>query len=203
MAKFQETVERLCEEGRRQGLDISKVTAQDVLADLVASTAAALGIRENTYVRSHLPNVNLADLVDHLKEADDAQKREVAEASPAVVSLENTGRLIASLAQAVRCVSINHDHLTQGRHDKWEAIGVLDDASNCLTLLGEALTNSHTSDQGTTVLWNDESVVYARRALTQTLANIRDGGWTFAHGPQLDADVATRMNADLSLLPPA
>lgn len=27
-----------------------------------------------------------------------------------------------------------------------------------------------------------------------------DGGWTFAHGPQLDADVTTRMNADLKLL---
>ncbi|MFJ6199103.1 hypothetical protein [Micromonospora sp. NPDC092111] len=54
----------------------------------------------------------------------------------------------------MRCVSLNHDRLTTGRRDKWEAVGVL------------------------------------------------DGGWTFAHGPQLDADVATRMNADLKILPP-
>ncbi|MEU8332216.1 hypothetical protein AB0J14_35405 [Micromonospora arborensis] len=201
MTKFQEAVERLREESRRRGLDISEVTAQDILADLVTSTAATLGIREETYVRSHLPNVDLADLVTHLSQADDAQRREVAEASPAVVSMQDTGRLIASLAQAVRCVSLNHERLAQGHRDKWEAVGVLDDASNCLTLLGEAVSNSHTSAQGTAVLWSDESVVYARRALTQTITNIRDGGWTFAHGPQLDADVTTRMNADLKLLP--
>ncbi|MEU9507837.1 hypothetical protein AB0D32_16355 [Micromonospora sp. NPDC048170] len=202
MTKFQEAVERLREEGCHRGLDIPAVTAQDILADLVTTTAATLGIREETYVRSHLANVDLADLVTRLKQADDAQKREVADASPAVIKLEDTGRLIASLAQAVRCVSLNHDRLTTGRRDKWEAVGVLDDASNCLTLLGEAVTNSHTTAQGTAVLWNDESVVYARRALTQTITNIRDGGWTFAHGPQLDADVATRMNADLKILPP-
>ncbi|GIJ08462.1 hypothetical protein ACFFMR_26190 [Micromonospora andamanensis] len=202
MVKFQEAVERLREESRHRDIDISDVAAQDILADLVTSTAAALGIREDTFVRSHLPNVDLADLAAHLKQADDAQKRELAEASPAVVSLENTGRLIASLAQAVRCVSLNHDQLAQGRRDKWTAVAVLDDASNCLTLLGEAVTNSHTTGRGTAVLWNDESVVYARRALTQTISNIRNGGWTFAHGPQLDADVVSRMNDDLSLLPP-
>ncbi|MFJ6199104.1 hypothetical protein [Micromonospora sp. NPDC092111] len=98
MTKFQEAVERLREEGRRRGLDIPTVTAQDIFADLLTSTAATLGIREETYVRSHLPNVDLADLVNHLKQADDAQKREVADASPAVVSMEDTGRLIASLA---------------------------------------------------------------------------------------------------------
>ncbi|MET7948996.1 hypothetical protein ACGFIE_00275 [Micromonospora sp. NPDC049275] len=37
-------------------------------------------------------------------------------------------------------------------------------------------------------------------ALTPSLTNIRDGGWTFAHGPP-DADVTTRTNADLKLLP--
>ncbi|MBM0274034.1 hypothetical protein [Micromonospora tarensis] len=201
MTKFQEAVDRLREESRRRGLDISEVTAQDILADLVTSTAATLGVREETYVRSHLPNVDLADLVTHLSQANDAQRREVAEASPAIVSMQDTGRLIASLAQAVRCVSLNHERLAQGHRGKWEAVGVLDDASNCLTLLGEAVSNSHTSAQGTAVLWSDESVVYARRALTQAISNIRDGGWTFAHGPQLDADVATRMNADLKLLP--
>ncbi|MDG4794976.1 hypothetical protein [Micromonospora sp. WMMD1082] len=200
MMNFQQTVARLREEGHRHGLDISAATAEDILADLVTNNATVLGIRKETFVRSHLLNVDLADLVAHLKQADDAQKREVADASPAVVSVENTGRLIASLAQAVRCVSLNHDRLTHGHRDKWEAVGVLDDASNCLTLLGEAVSNSHTTAHGTAVLWSDESVVYARRALKQTINNLREGGWTFAHGPQLDADVATRMNADLKIL---
>ncbi|KAB1925807.1 hypothetical protein F8280_11065 [Micromonospora noduli] len=73
----------------------------------------------------------------------------------------------------------NHERLAQVRRDKWEAVGVLDDASNCLTLLGEAVSNSHTSAQGTAVLWSDESVVCARRALTRTIDNLRDGGWAF------------------------
>ncbi|MBM0240345.1 hypothetical protein JNW88_30535 [Micromonospora sp. ATA32] len=201
MTKFQQTVERLREEGRRQGLDIPTATASDILADLVTDNSAALGIREEAFVRSHLPAIDLTNLAAHLKQADDVQKREVAAASPAVISMEGTGRLIASLAQAVRCVSLNHERLAQGRRDKWEALGVLDDASNCLTLLGEAVSNSHTSVQGAAVLWSDESVVYARRALTRTIANLRDGGWTFAHGLELDAEVGTRMGADLKILP--
>ncbi|MET7951059.1 hypothetical protein [Micromonospora sp. NPDC005324] len=202
MTKFQQTVERLRDEGQRHGLDISASTAQSVLAELVTTNAATLGIREDTFVRSHLPAIDIAGLVTHLRHANDAQEREVTNASPAVLNMAATGRLIASLAQAVRCVSLNHDRLTQGDHDKWEAVGVLDDASNCLTLLGEAVSNSHTTAQGDVVLCSDESVVYARRALTQTIANLRRGGWTFAHGRQLDADVAACMTADLKLLSP-
>ncbi|MEV0003456.1 hypothetical protein AB0H28_14370 [Micromonospora sp. NPDC050980] len=201
MTKFQQTVDRLRDEGQRHGLDISASTAQNVLAELVTTNAATLGIREETFVRSHLSAIDIADLVTHIKHANDAQEREVTNASPAVLSIAATGRLIASLAQAVRCVSLNHDRLTHGHHDKWEAVGVLDDASNCLTLLGEAVSNSHTTAQGDAVLCSGESVVYARRALSQTVTNLRRGAWTFAHGPQLDADVAARMTADLKILP--
>ncbi|MCF0095637.1 hypothetical protein B0E54_04499 [Micromonospora sp. MH99] len=68
---------------------------------------------------------HLSQLVTHLSQADDAQKRGMADASHAVVSMEDTGRPIASLAQAVRCLNLNlnlnlnHERLAQGHHDKW------------------------------------------------------------------------------------
>jgi hypothetical protein len=54
MTRFQQTVARLREEGRRRGLDISAATARDILADFVTNSAAALGVRGETFVRSHL-----------------------------------------------------------------------------------------------------------------------------------------------------
>ncbi|MFY1659199.1 hypothetical protein [Micromonospora sp. WMMD1274] len=98
MRNRQQTVERLHEECRRQGLDISVAAAQDILAALVTTPADMLGIREEIFVRSHLSPVGVADLVAHVEQADDAQKREVAAACLAVVSLEGAGRVIASLA---------------------------------------------------------------------------------------------------------
>jgi hypothetical protein len=194
-------VERLRDECRGKGVDLSPAAAEEVLIDLVRNMANTLGVREETILRSYLANVDVAELATSLKHADEEQKREVADASPAVLSIENTGRLVASLAQAVRCVSLNHGSLEHGEREKWETIGVLDDASNGLTLIGEALENSHAAPQGIAVLWNDESVVYARRALTRTVKNLRNGAWSFGHGAALDADVAKRMTEDLEILP--
>lgn len=92
---------------------------------LSRNMASSLGLREETVVRTHLGTIDVAALATGLVRADEAQKREVAEASPAVISLEGAGRLVASLAQAIRCVSLNHEQLTRGDSDKWGAIGVL------------------------------------------------------------------------------
>ncbi|ROO60430.1 hypothetical protein EDC02_2299 [Micromonospora sp. Llam0] len=136
------------------------------MAGMVQIMASGLGVREETVVRTYLDTIDVAAMVEDLARADEARKREVAEASPAVIGLEATGRLVASLAQAVRCVSRNHEQLMRGDSDRWDAIGVLDDASNGLTLVGEALEKHHPAPHGVAVLWSGESVVHARRALT-------------------------------------
>ncbi|ROO63101.1 hypothetical protein EDC02_5115 [Micromonospora sp. Llam0] len=171
------------------------------MADMVQIMASGLGVREETIVRTYLDTIDVAAMVKDLARADEAQKREVADASPAVISLEATGQLVASLAQAVRCVSLNHEQLMRGDSDKWDAIGVLDDASNGLTLVGEALEKHHPAPHGVSVLWSDESVVHARRALTRTVENLRSGAWSFGFGAEMDAGVATRMTTDLQKLP--
>lgn len=194
-------VERLRDECRAHGLDLAPAAAEDILADLVQNMASGLGVREETVVRTYLGSIDVAALAEDLARADEAQKREIADASPAVISLEGTGRLVASLAQAVRCVSLNHEQLMRGDSDKWDAIGVLDDASNGLTLVGEALEKHHAAPHGVAVLWSDESVVHARRALTRTVENLRGGAWSFGFGAEMDAGVATRMATDLQILP--
>lgn len=202
MRNSQQAVERLREECRREGLDISGAAAQNILADLVTTPADLLAIREETVVRPHLSTVSVADLVAHVKQADDAQNSEVAAASLAVVGLENAGRVIASLAQAVRCVGLNHDRLAEGRRDKWEAVGVFDDASNCLTLLAKPSVTVTPQPEAPSYSGATQASYTHGAPLTQTIANLRDGGWTFAHGRQLGADVVTRMSADLETLPP-
>jgi hypothetical protein len=102
----------------------------------------------------------------------------------------------------VRCVSLNHDRLTASAKDKWEAVGVLDTASNGLTLLGAALEDTDISAGRVSVLLSDEAVVHARRALAQTVLSLTTGAWSFGHETAVDTGVAERMAADLALLPP-
>ena len=76
------------------------------------------------------------------------------------------GRLVAALAQAARCVSLNHETIGHSEKAKWTAVGVLDDASKALTLLQDSLRSGSTS-----VVPSDETVVYARRGLTETISS--------------------------------
>ena len=96
----------------------------------------------------------------------------------------------------VRCVSLNHEILGHGENEKWDAIGVLDNAGDARTLLGLALRAAHTAG-GTEVLLSDEAVVHTQRSLTQTVSNLSDGRWSFGRDqPDRDAAIAARMAAD-------
>ncbi len=96
-----------------------------------------------------------------------------------------------------------YDALTGSARDKWEAVGVLDAASNGLTLLGAALEHPDVTGGRVSVLLSDETVVHTRHALTPTVQNVATGTWSFGHEDRLDTGVAERMAADLALLPPA
>jgi hypothetical protein len=200
-AGFRRAVGRLQDACLQRGLDLPAATAQTVLAGVVREMTDRLRVKEQTIIRTYLDGVDIAALADDLVRARSEQRREVADASPAVIGIESTGRLVASLAQAVRCVSLNHEQLAGTSDDRWHAVGVLDDASNCLTLLGEAIGKQHTAPQGVSVFWTDESVVYARRALTRTITSLRSGAWSFGHGADIDNGVVARMQTDLGLLP--
>lgn len=199
--EFRRAVERLQAQCRTRGLELTTQAADDLVAGLVHDIAARLRVKEATVVRSYLDGLDIGALADDAVRADAEQRQEIADASPAVISIESTGRLVAALAQAVRCVSLNHDQLTGESDGKWHGLGVLDDAGNGLTLLGEALGRHHRAPHGVSILWSDEAVVLARRALSRTIANLRAGTWSFGHGSEFDTQVATRMEADLAFLP--
>lgn len=201
-APFRQLVDQVLAECVARNLDVSRAVVEDLLAERVSAMAAALRVREDTIVRSYLPTISPADMVAALEHARVDAARELAEALPTVLDLASTGRLIASLGQAVRCVSLNHDDLSGRARDKWEAIGVLDDAGNGLTLLGAALESTDVAAGRVSVLLGDEAVLYTRRALAQTVQNLNTGTWSFGHGQEVDTGVAERMAADLALLPP-
>lgn len=199
--QFRRAVERLQAACLVRGLELEAPAAQEFLAGLVHDLAERLRVTERTAVRSYIDDLDLGPLADHVVRADAEQKQEIADASPAVISIKGTGRLVAALAQAVRCVSLNHEHLAGELDGRWAGLGVLDDASNGLTLIGQALGHHDRAPQGVVILLSDETVVLARRALTQTIANLRAGIWSFGHGREFDTQVAAQMEADLAILP--
>jgi hypothetical protein len=201
-ARFRQLVERFQDECRRQQVQLSRDASEDFLLDRITSIAETLGIQPHTALHTHANDLELAALVAAFKQAEEERQREFADASPAVLDLAGAGRLVAALGQVVRCVSLNHDSLGRGETEKWEAIGVLDDTGDALTLLGLALRAAHTGG-GTQVLLSDEAVVHSRRAVTQTISNLADGTWSFGRDQaDRDAAIAARMADDLALLPP-
>src|SRR5262249_21631664 len=62
-AEFRGLVARLQAECEANGITVSQAAAEDLLADRVKNMAAALGVREDTIVRSHLSTIDPAELV--------------------------------------------------------------------------------------------------------------------------------------------
>lgn len=202
-AEFQRKVEEIMAECIQHGMDLDRSAVEELLAVKVKDMAAVLRVREDTIVRSYLTSIDPAGIAASLKAALDHGARELADTTPTILDLASTGRLVASLGQAVRCVSLNHAVIIDGDKAKWTAIGVLDNASNSLTLIGAALENADITDGAASILLNDETVVLARSTLSLTVDNLKSETWTYGNGPELDQDVAERMAADLALLPPA
>jgi hypothetical protein len=200
-AQFRQTVQRPQTECRQRGLVLPAATAENVLEGAVGDVAGRLSIEDESVVRATLDGFDVGPLADLLVRARTARQQEVADTSPAVLDIASTGRLVASLAQAIRCVRLNHRRLADERDDHRYAIAVLDDASNGLTLIGEALEHHHIAPQGSAVFWSAESVVHTRRALSRTVANLQSGSWSFGYGPELDTGAATRIQTSLTLLP--
>jgi hypothetical protein len=200
-AEFRQTVQRLQTECRQRGLALPAAIAENLLADVVHDVAGRLRIEDESVVRATLDGFDVGPLADILVSTRTARRQEVADTSPAVLDIESTGQLVASLAQAVRCVRLNHRQLTDEPDDHRHAIAVLDDASNGLTLIGEALGHHHSAPHGVAVLFSAESVVHTRRALARTVANLQSGTWSFGHGPEFDTGAAARIQTSLALLP--
>jgi hypothetical protein len=202
-APFRQLVDQILAECVARDMDLPRAAVEDLVADRVRDMAAALRVGEDTIVRSYLSTLDPAAFVVALQRAGERDARELADTPPTILDLESVGRLVASLGQAVRCVSLNHQALAGGERSKWEAVGVLDNAGDGLTLVGAAVEHVDVRGGAVSVLLGDEAVVRARRALTQTVQNLHAGVWSFGHGPDVDAGVAERMSADLALLPPA
>lgn len=202
-AEFRRLVEQVLAECAAHGIDLPRTAVEDLLVDRVKKMAVALRVRDDTVVRTYLSTIDPAELVTEFTFAREQSARELVDTPPTILDLGSAGRLIASLGQAVRCVSLNHQAFGGSERDKWAAIGVLDSASNGLTLIGAALEDVDIRPGRVSVLLSDEAVVHARRGLDQTVQNLEAGKWSFGHGSTVDTRVAERMAADLALLPPA
>jgi hypothetical protein len=204
-ADFRRLVARLRDECARQGFEPSAGLLEDLIDRQVQAMADLLGVQVATVLRSHTGRINIPGLAAEIVAADRLRRREVADTPHVILDLAGVGRLVSSLGQAVRCVSLNHDTIGQSEAARWAAVGVLDDTGNALTLLGSALEDSHRSGSLSVVL-SDETVVYARRGLAETVKNLRSRRWSFGQAlpdiDAIDAKVADRMDSDLALLPP-
>ncbi len=203
-ADFRRLVQQLRDECARQGFQPADGLLEDLLAQQIQAMAYLARVQVATVLGSYAGSINIPQLAAEIVQAERLRHREVADTPHVILDLGGVGRLVSSLGQAVRCVSLNHDTIGAGTAAKWAAVGVLDDASNALTLLGSALEDSHRSGSRSVVL-SDETVVYARRGLAETIKNLRSRRWSFDRAltdiDAIDAQVADRMDGDLALLP--
>jgi hypothetical protein len=201
-AQFQQLAARLRQECLTRHLDVSDEAIGDVLARQVQILAQAMRVQQATILRTYADQINISLLADQMAEAAQRREQEVAGTPHAILPLGDVGRLVASLGQVVRCVSLNHDELIHERaRTKWDAIGVLDAAGDGLTLIGESLETAMMAGNQSTVL-SDQAIVFARTALTRTVANLRAGRWSYHSDHDVDTGVTGRMEQDLALLPP-
>jgi hypothetical protein len=203
-AQFRRLVTQLREECLAQQVEPSTELLEDVLAAQIEIAARAAGIQETTVLRSYADQIDLARLAEQIAEASQQREHEIDATPHAILPIDHVGRLIASLGQAVRCVSLNHGQLShRDEGTKWDAISVLDAAGDGLTLIGASLQTAMMAGNQSVVL-SDEAIVFARRALTQTIANLKRRQWSFGdERPEIDAGVVDRMASDLALLPPS
>jgi hypothetical protein len=202
-ATFRRLLGDLQEECGKLGLDVSTATMEDVLEARIQDVSAALRIQTATVLSRYAETVDVVGLAAVMAEADRQGRAEVEATPHAIMDRADLGRIVASLGQVVRYVSLNNDDLNGGPGRRWSAIGVLDNAGNGLTALGAALTLNAVPG-GATILVPDEAIVYARRALTETIDNITSRRWTYdKDNADLDDQVVERMRDDLALLPGA
>jgi hypothetical protein len=116
-AEFRQAVQRLQTECRQLGLTLPAVTAENILAGVVRDLAGRFRVTDETVVRAHLDGFDVGPLAGLLVRTRTERKQEVADTSPAVLDIESTGQLVASLAQAVRCGRLNHRQLAEETDD--------------------------------------------------------------------------------------
>jgi len=199
-ADFRRLVQRLRDECAAQEFEPAAGLLEDLLAHRIQAMAELLKVQMPTVLGSYAETINIPGLAAEIIQADRLRRREVADTPHVILDLGSVGRLVSSLGQAIRCVSLNHGTIGQGTAATWAAVGVLDDAGNALTLLGSSLEDSYRSGSLSVVL-SDEAVAYARRGLAETVKNLRSGRWSFDRAlAGVDAKVADRMDGDLALL---
>lgn len=122
----------------------------------------------------------------------------VSRTKPVSLTRAKAGFVVAALAQAVRCVSLNHAMIGSGRRgEDWDAIGVLDDAAHALTSIGMILARSPDDLE---VELEPEIVVWARRALGQVIDKLSSGAWDLKPMTVDVAGFVATMEGDFAML---
>ncbi|MER7009739.1 hypothetical protein ABT297_42790 [Dactylosporangium sp. NPDC000555] len=191
-------VDEVLNECRMLEVEISRSAVEDIVEAQVRRISKQMGITEKTVVNTYMSIFPARDLAARIHEAQTSESQDIDDTPHAVLNVRATGRLLASLGQAARCVSLNHMTLSTG--DKWDTIGILDDVSNAVSLIGIALAERD-SGAGAIVL-RDEAVVKARAGLQSVIDKLSSGQWKmYEERPDIDRAVIKGMTQDLSVLP--
>jgi hypothetical protein len=171
---------------------------RDYVNALVQSSADRLGISTQGWMASYSDLLAPEKILDFMLEAK-AIRQAAMSGPPVTLDMHDLGRVIASLGQAVRMVSLNFEAPDQGLD--LDAQAVLDGAGDGISSIGMSVASvSATGDLGHVTL-TGESVGLARQALGITIRKFEGGEWV-GQNDRITAITSKGMSRDLALLDP-
>lgn len=170
--------------------------ARRLVNSRVESAAAQMGVTPGSWMTAYGDLLKPDEILNIMLEAK-AQHDQDMSGDPIRLSLHDAGRVIASLGQAARMVSLNFADSDSPLDSDAEA--VLDGAGNGTSSIALALCAAAKTGAVESIVIDGEGVGLARQALTTVIEKFRTRDWT-AGNERIDFAVLHGMMEDLSLL---
>lgn len=157
--------------------------------------AEALGITVQGFMATYKNQLKPDEIMDVMFKAMAHRAAEML-GPPVTISLHDVGRVVASLCQAARMVSLNYDEPED--HLDADAQAVLDGVGDGGAVVGLAIVQAAQTG-ATDVTVSGEGVGLIRQALSTVIEQFAAGNWTTGN-PQTDVALQKGMAADLALV---
>jgi hypothetical protein len=194
------TLNRLTRDVTARLSSISESIVRDYVTMKVNAVADRLSITPVSVLKTYSHLFNPDEIAGELRQGQELDANADLGVDPIQLPIFAAGQLIRALAMAVRVVSLNHEQLRSGDlNAHWNLVGVLDKASEALSLLGLAIREAEDGAEAVTL--TPMCVVRTRAVLSECISKLDSSEWTLHEDvPGLTAKTIGRLTEDLALV---